>query len=29
MTMSEVALYTVTGGKIVHEAFFAKPGDEP
>jgi ketosteroid isomerase-like protein len=27
MTMTEVAVYTVADGKIVHEAFFAKPSD--
>lgn len=25
--MSEIALYTVQDGKVVHEAFFAKPDD--
>lgn len=27
MVMTEIALYTVADGKIVHEAFFARPGD--
>ena len=26
-TMTEIAVYTVADGKIVHEAFFAKPDD--
>lgn len=26
-TMQEIACYTVSNGKIVHEAFFALPGD--